>query len=448
MTRVLLLLLFACGWLAAQGSPSVITKTPPKVVAMTPDNHATAVDPSVTELVVEFDQDMDRGGHSICGGGVTFPKFMTRPRWDGHRKLVMTVMLKPDQDYELSLNCKSVRTIRSKIGVLLPLTKWRFTTLPKNPRPVAEQRQRNEAALARLVTLLDESYSYRDRKVKDWGALRKQHREVLLGARTDRAFAVAATKMLAAAEDLHLSLGYAGKVYATWKPVIEPLYRTFAVRRLFKLGKVSGRAFQSRTDDGIGYFLITEWHEAIDPERLIGAIAEMMDAKALIIDVRPCRGGDEQIARRIASWFVEGTHVYARDRTRIGPGKDGFSEVHDRKITGHDAAFDRPVAVLSGPRVMSVNESFVLMMKQARDAIIVGQATYGASGKPKEYALGNDVTITLPSRQELLPDGTCFEGKGIEPDVFVPCTSRDFKTRDPSLDKALQLLRARIATGK
>ena len=94
---------------------------------------------------------------------------------------------------------------------------------------------------------------------------------------------------------------------------------------------------------------------------------------------------------------------------------------------------------------MSSNEAFVLMMKQARDAIIVGQKTYGSSGNPKPHDLGNDVTIMLPSWQVLRPDGSCWEGEGIAPDVPVPCTSRDFETRDPTLYKALELLRSKIA---
>ena len=94
---------------------------------------------------------------------------------------------------------------------------------------------------------------------------------------------------------------------------------------------------------------------------------------------------------------------------------------------------------------MRANESFVLMMKKAKDAIIVGQRTAGSSGNPKPYDLGNGVTVLLPSWQVLRPDGTCWEGEGIAPDVFVPCTSRDFRDRDPPLDKALELLRKRIA---
>ena len=43
------------------------------------------------------------------------------------------------------------------------------------------------------------------------------------------------------------------------------------------------------------------------------------------------------------------------------------------------------------------------------------------------------------------PDETLFEGAGIQPDEFVPCLVDDLRTRDPILEKALTLLRAKIA---
>ncbi|MCK5940396.1 MAG: S41 family peptidase, partial [Planctomycetes bacterium] len=240
----------------------------------------------------------------------------------------------------------------------------------------------------------------------------------------------------------HVTVRYRDRTYQPWNPLIEPLYRTFAVQRLVELEKVSARVFRARTDDGIGYLLITGWQENVDVERTIGAIAEMMDAAALVIDVRPNTGGDEAIARRVASWFVQGEKVYAKHRA---VSDEGLGAVVERTVRGNDAVYDRPVAVLVGPRVMSSNESFVLMMKQAEDATIVGQRTLGCSGNPVSYDLGNAVQLALPSWQALRPDGTCFEGEGLEPDVVVPCTSRDFETRDPTFEKALELLRERLA---
>ena len=48
------------------------------------------------------------------------------------------------------------------------------------------------------------------------------------------------------------------------EPLVEPLFRTFAVRRTFALDQVSPRVFRGHTDDGVGYLLITGWQEDVD----------------------------------------------------------------------------------------------------------------------------------------------------------------------------------------
>src|SRR6185295_6961575 len=111
-------------------------------------------------------------------------------------------------------------------------------------------------------------------------------------------------------------------------------------------------------------------------------------------------GGDELLARRIAAWFVDGTKPYAKNRFREKPGKDGFGDVIERTICGNSAPekqINAPVAVLTSRYVMSSNESFVLMMRQARDCTVVGQRTHGSSGNPKPFELPNGVTIFVPS---------------------------------------------------
>ena len=53
------------------------------------------------------------------------------------------------------------------------------------------------------------------------------------------------------------------------------------------------------------------------------------------------------------------------------------------------------------------------------------------------------VIVFLPSWQDLLPDGTCFEGKGIEPDISVKAEPAEFLKADPVLEAALRYLRAK-----
>ena len=117
----------------------------------------------------------------------------------------------------------------------------------------------------------------------------------------------------------------------------------------------------------------------------------------------------------------------------------------DRKITGNSSKtkrFHGPVAVLTSRYVMSSCEAFVLMTKQADDCTVVGQPTYGSSGNPKPHELPNGVTIVIPSWQAMLPNGTCFEGIDVAPDVELAVDGAELDNRDPTLERALEILRS------
>jgi C-terminal processing protease CtpA/Prc len=97
---------------------------------------------------------------------------------------------------------------------------------------------------------------------------------------------------------------------------------------------------------------------------------------------------------------------------------------------------------------MSSCESFLLMMKQVPGCKLVGGKSYGSSGNPKPFDLGNGVTVFLPSWQDLRLDGSLLEGEGIAPDISVQTTEADLLTKDPVLDAALAYLRSGAGPGK
>jgi C-terminal processing protease CtpA/Prc len=88
-------------------------------------------------------------------------------------------------------------------------------------------------------------------------------------------------------------------------------------------------------------------------------------------------------------------------------------------------------------------EAFLLMMKQVPGCKLIGETSQGSSGNPKPTDLGNGVTVFLPSWKAMRPDGTCFEGEGIIPDISIKTTQAELLSRDPVLDAGLKLLRKR-----
>lgn len=425
---------------------SLVAQEAPKVVSMTPA-HLAEVDAKTTkQLIVVFDRKMSDSGFSFCGGGPAFPKTTGRPQWKNDKTVVMDVELEPDREYRLSLNCSGATNFRSAEGVALDPVPWSFTTLPAKLRPAGEQKQRNQKALAELMRVLATNYSYRDLRVKDWKKLEKDGAAAVLAARTDRGFAAAAAAMLKPTDDMHLCLKLGDQVFGTGSRAVDPLFRRDLLQRYAKVTAIGKQVLVGRTEDGIGYLMIGAWTDEVDAERIGGAITELADTKAMVIDVRPNSGGDELLAQKVAAWFVEGTKVYAKNRYRDRSSTDGFGKVLDRTITGNDATrrYDKPIAVLTSRYVMSSNESFVMMLRQAKRCTVVGQPTFGSSGNPKPFDLGNGVTALVPSWQDLRPDGTPFEGEGLQPDVLVECTAKDLETDDPILAKALELLRTEV----
>lgn len=434
--RHILPLFVLCAALAAQDAP--------KVVSMSPAHLAEVDAKTTSELVVVFDREMSKGGFSICGGGPKFPKVTKQPRWKNKNTLIVEVELVPDHDYQMSLNCPAAQNFRSKAGVALKRVPWSFSTLPNKLPNQKKQKRRNKAAFKILMKTLEGRYSYYDLRIENWKALVKQHEPAIMSAKTDRGFAAAAANMLRPTEDLHLNLQLGERTFATGSRAIDSLFRYPLIGKYATVKKVADNIVAGRTKDGIGYLMIGTW-AGVDTERIAGALTELADTKALVVDVRANAGGNEILAREVAQWFVEGSKVYAKHRVRKKAGPKGFGPVSKRTIKGNkaDQSYDRPVALLTSRYVMSSNEAFVLMMKQGRDCVVVGQPTFGSSGNPQKFDLGNGVTIRVPCWQAMQPDETPFEGEGIQPDEFVPCLADDLKTRDPILEKALELLRAK-----
>lgn len=417
----------------------------PRVVSLTPANGAADINPATAELVVTFDRDMKPGSHSVCGGGPLFPKLRGQPVWKDARTLVIKVVLEPEHVYEMSLNCESFRNFKSDPGneELTP-TPWSFTT--GSGRSADEQKKLNERSLDELMTALRDSYSYYDRTGTDWPARAKELRSSIVESPSTFIWVERVTELLSAAHDSHMSISFGGRITRTNPATWVVNFNFKGVEKVVgKLTRRNKNAFTAELDGGIFYLLIPTWSNQLKKEirEIDDILKDHKDAKGIIIDVRPNGGGDESLAREVAAWFVEGSHVYSRNAFRDANAQSGFGPMHDRKIKGNRSAkrYTGPVALLVGPNNMSSCESFIMMMKQGKNVTLVGAQTGGSSGYPRPRLLENKVEINIPSWKDILPDGTLLEGNGIKPDVAVNADAKDFETGDPIIERALQTFR-------
>jgi C-terminal processing protease CtpA/Prc len=135
--------------------------------------------------------------------------------------------------------------------------------------------------------------------------------------------------------------------------------------------------------------------------------------------------------------------VYAKHIYRNVNTQSGWGQVQERTLKPNldQPAYRGEIVVLMGQANLSSCESFLLMMKQVPECKLIGEKSYGGSGDPKPYDLGNGITVWLPSWRCLRPDGTCFEGQGIEPDISVVATESQLREKDPVLEAALAHIR-------
>lgn len=442
----------ACAMISLVLSAGVALAAPPRVVLATPDNGDVNVDPALTEIRVTFDQPMDTRGRSIVGGGDSFPEIAGHIRWIGRTTIVIPVTLKPDHEYWLSINNQQYRNFANARGESAVPYPIRFSTGSADgaddPAATNDQQALNAAAVDRLREALESSYSYRDRTGVDWGELLDDKREALERVRTPGAFARLAATLLAKAEDKHLWLEACGSRLPTFQspPVanVNPLLLPMLVPEYEWISPVVATG---RWTDNIGYVQIDSWdgsqREAV--EAAFDAVWRLHDARAIIVDVRLNGGGDEQLARALAGCFIDEPIVYAKNRYVDPTAPGGFGPIIERTLepSTRRPRFPGPVVVLSGPVVMSSNEAFILMMKAAPRATVVGGTTQGSSGNPKPHELGNGVTAWVPSWQAMTPDGTPFEGVGIQPDVPVELDPAALNRTDPALQQALDHARGR-----
>ncbi|MDG2519295.1 S41 family peptidase [Lysobacter soli] len=187
----------------------------------------------------------------------------------------------------------------------------------------------------------------------------------------------------------------------------------------------------------IGHLRLSEFahFEAGDanaPERaaIDAALAKLAGTRAMIVDLRGCRGGSPSMVGYLASAFV-------------APGADIYNTFHTRTQTLSEAP-DTPYAtprtqvplyVLVDKGTASAAESFAYTLQSAKRATIVGERSAGAANPGGMIDLGDGYSVFVSDGSPINPiTHTNWEATGIAPDVVT--------TSDQALDAAVRLARA------
>jgi len=179
---------------------------------------------------------------------------------------------------------------------------------------------------------------------------------------------------------------------------------------------------------------------------------QILGAKGLIIDVRNNGGGSSEIGYALIARLIEKPitqtsvwrtrdyrpvfRAWNRPMPLFEGGDSGVIEPRgERPFTG-------PVTVLIGPNTYSAAEDFLVPLKMAGRAKLVGTATGGSTGQPLFIEVYG-AYARICTKWDRMPDGTEFVGVGVKPDVRAESTRDAIAAgRDVVLERAVE-----IATG-
>lgn len=290
----------------------------------------------------------------------------------------------------------------------------------------------------------DESYSYFEYKRIDWNALGASYRPRAARTASSDELVAVLREMAAPLRDVHVTFtSPSGEQLPTWVPAHGSNWNQGAWAR-----HVSAHGWQQRANWGfarfgdIGYMAIGGWTQGVDIAVIDSVLEQFRALPALIIDVRPNGGGNDELALRVAARFATTRTHFGSVRFRNGPHHSDFGPVIDRFVEPRGPwQYQHPVAVLAGRAVFSSNETFIAAMRELPHVTVIGDTTGGSSGNPGSHDLGDGWTYRVPRWIASLVDGTVIEWNGIPPDIALTTSTLDFDGEtDPVIDFAEQWL--------
>jgi hypothetical protein len=324
--------------------------------------------------------------------------------------------------------------------LLLPL----FTSCLEEPLPVTNTYRSNFEALWRIV---DTQYCYHSEKNTKWDSV-----YVVFNTRLERdtvdeiTFFDAMAEMLAELKDGHVNLYSSFDRSRYWKwftdyPANFSSALVYSDRYLGHDYRIAGGLRYTRiANDSIGYIYYSSFGDAFSNTNMRYIIEYFRECRGLIIDVRSNGGGSADLSERLASYFFPSDTVSLYMRHKTGPGHDDFSDPVAFPTRAGSIQWQRPVIVLANRNSYSATNMFVCRMKDAPNALVIGDRSGGGGGLPFSNELPNGWMVRFSA-------SPMFDGQlnhiefGIEPDLYVMLDSLDVaKGKDTIIEQAVSLM--------
>lgn len=225
-----------------------------------------------------------------------------------------------------------------------------------------------------------------------------------------------------------------------------------------EIGYVSIISFLGKSSYGKRRVLFWHKHDVNkNVEEFENALKELSDTKALIIDVRNNRGGDQTIARTMLSFLIQSPALWYSAKYRDGEFPNNINKLtysfpdsiyplrEYHKINSfiqYNCEYYKPIIVLQNEGSNSTTEIFLAGMKHIPTATTLGTTSAGSASNPGFFPLPNGLFIRVPRQQTYWDIDKMIEKYGVPPDIEVKTTKNDILlNRDTQLEKAIELLK-------
>ncbi|MFC9881137.1 S41 family peptidase [Streptomyces libani] len=172
-------------------------------------------------------------------------------------------------------------------------------------------------------------------------------------------------------------------------------------------------------DGNIGCLDIRRIADAGEGARAIGAAMELVaQTRALILDLRECRGGSPEGAAMWCSYFFPDDQVHLNDIYERST--DSTRQFWTLSHLPAPRYLDRPVYVLTSATTFSGGEDVAYTLQALGRAELVGETTRGGAHPTGRHPVTEHITVTVPTaRTTNAVTGTNWEGVGVRPDRAV-----------------------------
>jgi carboxyl-terminal processing protease len=343
----------------------------------------------------------------------------------------------------------------SSDGALQDLRLDKLDTLPARCVDAVPSTSTAKDVFEAVWTAMDEHYAFFDLHGVDWAA----RRELVPDPDTEMTDDNVTAMLLSLTEgidDGHVHFGSAELGYDSpsndpeWLPEDGALSReTLNAIAIANAGvslteTATAPMYYGLRDDGTGYIQIREMKVDVpfggnSTDEMATAfgevLAQLADAKSLVIDIRYNPGGSDTVSFGVAGHFIAAPMPVFTKTTRFGYTQTvPFTVVLQPK---GDKPVSVPVVLVTSRLTGSAAEILTLAMREIDQVVVLGEPTGGGLSDVMEFTLPNGWSLRLSNQTYLNMNGELFELVGIPPDVVVEYDTQQYISgRDPVLEAA------------